>query len=77
MLLGAVAAKLQAPALTGGTAVTVDGNELTVRRSVYGGIAEDTVTVRRTRRAGAGRRVVPAGTGVRVLSNRLRPCHSR
>jgi electron transfer flavoprotein alpha subunit len=45
VLLGAVAAKLQAPVLTGGTAVTLDGDELTVKRTVYGGIAEDTVTV--------------------------------
>jgi electron transfer flavoprotein alpha subunit len=45
VLLGAVAAKLQAPVLTGGTKVTADGDELTVKRTVYGGIAEDTVTV--------------------------------
>src|SRR5665811_603708 len=45
VLLGAVAARLRAPALTGGTAVTLDGDELVVRRSVYGGIAEDTVAV--------------------------------
>jgi len=45
VLLGAVAAKLQAPVLTGGTGVSVGGDELAVKRTVYGGIAEDTVTV--------------------------------
>ena len=56
VLLGAVAAKLQAPALTGGTAVTLDGAELLVKRTVYGGIAEDTVAVSGPARAGPGRR---------------------
>jgi len=45
VLLGAVAARLQAPALTGGTAVTLDGTDLLVKRSIFGGIAEDTVAV--------------------------------
>jgi electron transfer flavoprotein alpha subunit len=63
VLLGAVAAKLQAPALTGGTAVTLDGTELLVKRTVYGGIAEDTVAVSGPVVLVLDGGTVPAGTG--------------
>ena len=63
VLLGAAAAKLRAPVLTGGTGVTVDGEELTVKRTVYGGIAEDTVTVSGPVVLVLDGGSVPAGTG--------------
>jgi electron transfer flavoprotein alpha subunit len=63
VLLGAVAAKLQAPALTGGTAVTLEGAELLVKRTVYGGIAEDTVGVSGPVVLVLDGGTVPAGTG--------------
>ena len=63
VLLGAAAAKLRAPVLTGGTGVTVDGEELTVKRTVYGGIAEDTVTVSGPVVLVLDGGPVPAGTG--------------
>ena len=63
VLLGAAAAKLRAPVLTGGTGVTVDGEEFTVKRTVYGGIAEDTVTVSGPVVLVLDGGSVPAGTG--------------
>ena len=63
VLLGAVAAKLQAPALTGGTAVTLEGAELLVKRTVYGGIAEDRVAVSGPAVLVLDGGTVPAGTG--------------
>ncbi len=42
VLLGAVAARLQCPLLTGASSVTTDGDALLVHRSVFGGIAEQT-----------------------------------
>jgi len=45
VLLGAVAARLQAPALTGGMSVTLEGTDLLVKRTIFGGIAEDSVAV--------------------------------
>ncbi len=45
VLLGAAAARLQAPALTGASSVSLDGADVVVKRSVFGGIAEETVAV--------------------------------
>ena len=45
VLLGAVASRLQAPVLTGGSAVSADGGNLVVTRTVFGGIAEQTDAV--------------------------------
>lgn len=42
VLLGAVAASLQCPILTGASMVTTDGDAVLVRRAVFGGIAEQT-----------------------------------
>ncbi len=42
VLLGAVAAQLQCPLLTGAHTVTTDGDAVLVERAVYGGIAEQT-----------------------------------
>ena len=42
MLLGAVAARLQCPLLTGAHTLSADGEALVVQRSVYGGIGEQT-----------------------------------
>jgi electron transfer flavoprotein alpha subunit len=45
VLLGAVAARLQAPVLTGASMVSAEGDTLVVTRSIFAGIAEETVTV--------------------------------
>ena len=45
VLLGAVAARLQAPVLTAPTSISADGDTLVVTRSTFAGIAEETVTV--------------------------------
>jgi len=45
VLLGAVAARLQAPVLTGGHSVSAEGGEVIVAHSVFGGIAEKIVAV--------------------------------
>ena len=45
VLLGAVAARLQAPVLTAPSAVKIEGDNLVVTRSTFAGIAEETVTV--------------------------------
>jgi len=45
VLLGAVAARLQAPVLTAPSSVSAEGDSLVVTRSTFGGIAEETVTV--------------------------------
>jgi electron transfer flavoprotein alpha subunit len=45
VLLGAVAARLQAPVLTAPSSVSADGDNLVVTRSTFAGIAEETVTV--------------------------------
>ena len=45
VLLGAVAARLQAPVLIEPSSVSVEGDGLVVKRPVFGGIAEETVTV--------------------------------
>jgi len=45
VLLGAVAARLQAPVLTAPSAVSAEGDTLVVTRSTFAGIAEETVTV--------------------------------
>ncbi|MEO6142570.1 MAG: electron transfer flavoprotein subunit alpha/FixB family protein [Dermatophilaceae bacterium] len=45
VLLGAVAARLQAPVLTAPSSVKVEGDNLVVTRSIFAGIAEETVTV--------------------------------
>lgn len=42
VLLGAVAARLQCPLLTGAHTLTTDGDALVVQRSVFGGIGEQT-----------------------------------
>ncbi len=63
VLLGAVAAKLQAPTLTGTLSIGLDGTDLLVRRSVFGGIAEDTVAVGGPVVVVLDGGSVPAGTG--------------
>jgi len=45
VLLGAVAARLGAPVLTGAANVAADGDAVVVTVSVFGGIAEETVSV--------------------------------
>lgn len=45
VLLGAVAARLQAPVLTDASSVTAEQDGLIVTRAVFGGIAEETVAV--------------------------------
>lgn len=45
VLLGAVAARLQAPVLTAPSSVSAEGDTLVVTRSTFAGIAEETVTV--------------------------------
>ncbi len=45
VLLGAAAARLQAPVLTGASSVSADGDAVEVTRSVFGGIAVETVSV--------------------------------
>ncbi|MBC7560586.1 MAG: electron transfer flavoprotein subunit alpha/FixB family protein [Dermatophilaceae bacterium] len=45
VLLGAVAARLQAPVLTAPSSVSAEGDTLVVTRSIFSGIAEETVTV--------------------------------
>jgi len=45
VLLGAAAARLQAPVLTGASSVAVEGDGVVVTLSVFGGIAEETVSV--------------------------------
>jgi len=45
VLLGAVAARLQAPVLTAPSSVSAQGDTLVVTRSTFAGIAEETVTV--------------------------------
>lgn len=45
ILLGAAAARLQAPVLTGASSVSSDGDSVVVTRSVFGGIAVETVAV--------------------------------
>lgn len=45
VLLGAVAARLQAPVLTGASSVTAEGDDLVVARSLFGGISVETVSV--------------------------------
>jgi len=45
VLLGAVAARLQAPVLTAPTSVSAEGDKLVVTRSTFAGIAEETVHV--------------------------------
>jgi electron transfer flavoprotein alpha subunit len=46
VLLGAVAARLQAAVLTDASSVSADGDGLVVTHTIYGGIAEETVRVR-------------------------------
>jgi electron transfer flavoprotein alpha subunit len=45
VLLGAAAASLQAPVLTGAISMSVEGDDVVVTHSVFGGIAEETVAV--------------------------------
>jgi electron transfer flavoprotein alpha subunit len=45
VLLGAVAARLQAAVLTGARSVTIDGDDVIVVNAVFGDIAEETVAV--------------------------------
>jgi len=45
VLLGAAAARLQAPVLTGIKSVATDGDAVVVTCSIFGGIAEETVSV--------------------------------
>ncbi|MGV1008680.1 MAG: electron transfer flavoprotein subunit alpha/FixB family protein [Dermatophilaceae bacterium] len=45
VLLGAVAARLQCPLLTGAHTLSADGDALVVQRTVYGGIGEQTERV--------------------------------
>jgi len=45
VLLGAVAARLQAPVLTAPSSVSAQGDTLVMTRSTFAGIAEETVTV--------------------------------
>ena len=45
VLLGAAAASLQAPVLTGAHSISVEGSDVVVTHSVFGGIAEETVSV--------------------------------
>ncbi len=45
VLLGAAAARLQAPVLTGAHSVSAEGGDVIVAHSVFGGIAERTVAV--------------------------------
>ncbi|QTE28273.1 electron transfer flavoprotein subunit alpha/FixB family protein [Pengzhenrongella sicca] len=45
VLLGAAAARLQAPVLTGASAVTAEGDTIVISRSIFGGIAEESLTV--------------------------------
>jgi electron transfer flavoprotein alpha subunit len=45
VLLGAIAARLQAAVLTDASSVSADGDELVVTRTIYGGIAQETVVV--------------------------------
>jgi electron transfer flavoprotein alpha subunit len=45
VLLGAVAARLQAAVLTGASSVSADGEQLVVTRTIYGGIAQETIVV--------------------------------
>ena len=45
VLLGAVAARLQAAVLTEASSVSADGDETVVTRTIYGGIAMETVVV--------------------------------
>ena len=45
VLLGAVAARLQAAVLTDASSVSADGDGLVVTHTIYGGIAEETVVV--------------------------------
>jgi len=45
VLLGAAAASLQAPVLTGGLSISIEGDDVVVTHSVFGGIAEETVAV--------------------------------
>jgi electron transfer flavoprotein alpha subunit len=45
VLLGAVAARLQAAVLTDASSVSADGDGLVVTHTIYGGIAEETVRV--------------------------------
>ena len=45
VLLGAAAARLQAPVLTGAHSVSSEGGDVIVAHSVFGGIAEETVAV--------------------------------
>lgn len=45
VLLGAVAARLQAPVLSAASSITSDGAALVVQCSIFGGIAEETVSV--------------------------------
>ncbi|MGV8967145.1 MAG: electron transfer flavoprotein subunit alpha/FixB family protein [Cellulomonas sp.] len=45
VLLGAAAARLQAPVLTGVKSVTTDGDAVVVACATFGGIAEETVSV--------------------------------
>ena len=46
VLLGAAAARLQAPVLTGAHSVSAEGDDVVVAHSVFGGIAEETVAAR-------------------------------
>ena len=45
VLLGAVAARLRAPVLTGARSVSIDGGDVIVVNAVFGDIAEETVAV--------------------------------
>ena len=45
VLLGAAAARLRAPVLTGGSSIAAEGDGVVVTRSVFGGIAVETVAV--------------------------------
>lgn len=45
VLLGAVAARLQAAVLTEASSISAEGDGLVVTRTIYGGIAEETVVV--------------------------------
>jgi electron transfer flavoprotein alpha subunit len=45
VLLGAAAARLRAPVLTGASAISVRDDDVVVTHSVFGGIAEETVAV--------------------------------
>jgi electron transfer flavoprotein alpha subunit len=46
VLLGAAAASLQAPVLTEPLSISVEGSDVVVTHSVFGGIAEETVSIR-------------------------------